>query len=291
MSRTSIATLGFAVLLGIASCASPNKKAARRFELHGKIVAVNRNRSEVTISHDAIAGYMDAMTMPFPLKDATLIDSMSPGDDISADLMISDKSSWIENPIVSRAVPDSAANVPLTARPEPSPGASVPDVHLVNQDAKPIKLSDYRGKAFAITFIYTRCPLPDYCILMNDNFERVEKILASDQALYSRTHMLTISFDPSRDTPAVLRTFGLARVDAKALKPFGHWEFVTGSPEEIRSLADFFGLTYVNEPNQIVHSLRTAVISPDGKLYRLYDGNEWKPEQLIDDLKAAQAVK
>ena len=274
-----------ALLLIGQACANRNTPPARRFELRGKIVAINQERAEVTISHGSIPGYMDAMTMPFVLKDTTLVSSMSPGDEISADLVVSNRSSWLENPIVSRSMPDTQSSIPLTARPEPSPGASVPDFHLINQDGKRISLAQFRGKTLAITFIYTRCPLPDYCILMNDNFERIEKSLANDKALYAKTHLITISFDPARDTPEVLRTFGLARVDAKAANPFNHWEFATGDAAQIKTLADFFGLTYVNEPNQIIHSLRTAVISPNGSLYHLYDGNEWKPEQLIDDFK------
>jgi protein SCO1/2 len=274
-----------ALLLTGQACANRNTPPARRFELHGKIVAINQSRSEVTISHGPIPGYMDAMTMPFALKDTTLVDSMSPGDEINADLMVSDKSSWLENPIVSRTMPDTPSSIPLTARPEPSPGTSVPDFHLINQDGKRISLSQFRGKALAITFIYTRCPLPDYCILMNDNFEHIEKSLANNRALYAKTHLITISFYPARDTPEVLRTFGLARVDAKAANPFNHWEFATGDAAQIKTLADFFGLTYVNEPNQIIHSLRTAVISPNGSLYHLYDGNEWRPEQVIDDFQ------
>ncbi|MDX6712288.1 MAG: hypothetical protein QOH96_3304 [Blastocatellia bacterium] len=274
-----------ALLLTGQACINTNTAPAKRFELHGKIVAINQERAEVTISHESIPGYMDAMTMPFALKDTALVSSMSPGDQISADLVVSNKSSWLENPIVSRSMPDAQSSIPLTARPEPSLGAGVPDFHLINQDGKQISLSQFRGKTLAITFIYTRCPLPDYCILMNDNFERIEKSLANDKALYAKTHLLTISFDPERDTPQVLRMFGLARVDAKAANPFSHWEFATGDAAQIKTLADFFGLTYVNEPNQIIHSLRTAVISPDGTLYHLYDGNEWKPEQVIGDFK------
>ena len=266
-------------------CRDKRSQNVKRFDLSGTIVSVDAEHSEVTISHGEIPDYMGAMTMPFRVKDNSLIDSMHSGDNISAALVVSANSSWIEDPVVSTSVVD--PNPPPTARPEPSPGTLLPDVALTNQDGKQFRLSNYKGKTVVITFIYTRCPLPDYCILMNDNFEKIEGILKQDPHLYNATRLLTISFDPEHDTPEVLRKFGLTRVDGQSPNPFGHWTFATGTSDEIRKLADFFGLTYVNEPNQIIHSLRTAVIAGDGTLVRLYDGNEWKPEQVISALNDA----
>jgi protein SCO1/2 len=126
---------------------------------------------------------------------------------------------------------------------------------------------------------------------MNDNFSEVEQKATSDPALYERTHLLTISFDPGHDTPAVLKTFGSARIVARGEKAFEHWEFATGSSDQIRAIAEYFGLTYMEQTGQIVHSLRTAVIDPSGKLVKLYRGNEWTPDELLADLKQASQLE
>jgi protein SCO1/2 len=274
-------------LFCLTGCAGKSSEQERRFELHGKIVAVDGEHGQITVSHDAVSGYMDAMTMPFSLKDATLIKEMAPGDEISAQLVVDGKATWIENPIISRIAKDPASYQPTAARPEPSPGDQVPDFRLINQDGKEISLSKYRGKALALTFIYTRCPLPDYCILMNDNFARVESALSTDPTLEKKSHLLTVSFDPAHDTPAVMKTFGSQRIPKSGPAPFSHWEFATGTENEIRSIGDYFGLTYQPDSGQFVHSLRTAVITPGGKLFKLYRGNDWKSEQLVADLKSA----
>jgi protein SCO1/2 len=70
---------------------------------------------------------------------------------------------------------------------------------------------------------------------------------------------------------------------------FDAWEFATGDPAEIRKLAQFFGLSYDTENGQIIHSLRTAVIAPDGRLLKIYHGNEWKPSEVLDDLRKASS--
>lgn len=277
--------------MALTGCGTGASSTAKRYELHGKVVSVDAKNQTITVSHQAIPGYMDGMTMPFRLKDPALIPDVAAGDDISADLVVDGASTWLENPILSRATADPSQPVSGTAKPEPSPGDSVPDFNLTNQDGKRTHLNKYAGKSLALTFIYTRCPLPDYCILMNDNFAELERQLKTDPSLYGKTHLLTISFDPEHDSPAVLKTFGQARIGDTGAKAFDHWEFATGTKSEIKEVAQYFGLTYIEETGQIVHSLRTAVIGPDGKLVKLYRGNEWKPDEVLSDLRASVAGK
>ena len=137
-----------------------------------------------------------------------------------------------------------------------------------------------------LTFVYTRCPLPDYCPLMSNNFAAIEKELKKNQHLYERTHLLTVSFDPEYDTPKVMRSYGGAYTENYTSENFAHWEFATGTPEEVRSIAQFFGLRYYKEADQIVHGLRTAVVGADGKIVKVYRGNEWKPEEIMRDVQA-----
>ncbi|HWT03415.1 MAG TPA: SCO family protein [Pyrinomonadaceae bacterium] len=273
------------ICLFSASCQPAPEPQGRRYELKGTVVSVDKARQTATISHEEVKGYMDAMTMPFRLKDAWPLDVMKPGDEVQATLVVTDTSGWLEEVVV---VQKNAA--PQTGTPEspapPRPGDAVPDFRLVNQDGKAVGLKKYQGKALLLTFIYTRCPVPEYCTLMSTNFAGVERELEKDPDLYARTHLLSVSFDPAHDTPKVLRSYGAATTGNYDRETFAHWEFATGTDEEVKKMAQFFGLTYVPEKGEFVHSLQTALVAPDGKLFKLYSGNEWKPADVLADVRA-----
>jgi protein SCO1/2 len=230
---------------------------------------------------------MDAMTMPFVVKDAWVFGVARPGDTITATLVIDGSRSWLENAVITEpAQPDLAAGSASPAgRPDPKPGDPVPDFVLTNQDSNRIRLGQYQGRALVLTFIYTRCPLPDFCPLMSSNFAEIERVLQRDRNLYDKTHLLSITLDPDFDTPQVLQNYGGTYTKEAGSGGFDHWEFATGSTDEIKSIAEYFGLRYWNDGTQIVHSLRTAVISPNGKLVKLYIGNDWKPSGIVSDLE------
>jgi protein SCO1/2 len=167
---------------------------------------------------------------------------------------------------------------------EARPGDAVPDVALVNHDGKSFRLSQLRGKTVVLTFIYTRCPLPNYCPLMNRNFASIAKALEPQPDRARNTHLLSVSFDPAYDTPAVLRK------TREAFRPAGSqlltpWDFATGSPADVRKLATFFGVTYEGFGANISHNLRTAVIGADGKVVRVFNGNAWQPSEVLAVLK------
>jgi protein SCO1/2 len=265
---------------------SPNEK---RYELKGKVVAVNKSESTVTISHEDIPGYMPGMTMPFKIKDAAALQILAPGDQVNATLVVNDASSWLEDLVITKeGIRDPNAKSSDGVN-EPNPGDEVPDFGLLNQDGQRIHLSQYRGKALALTFIYTRCPQPDQCTLMSNNFAAVDLELQKQPDIYQKTHLLTISFDPDYDTPRVLRSYGAGHTGRYSDETFQHWEFATGSKDEVKGVAQYFGLRYFYDTEsgneQVIHSLRTAVIGPDGKLVKLYRGNDWKPTQIIEDLR------
>jgi protein SCO1/2 len=150
-------------------------------------------------------------------------------------------------------------------------------VVLVDQDGAPLPLSDLRGTAVALTFIFTRCPLPDYCPRMSHHFAELEKRLAAEPALHAATNLLSVSFDTEHDTPEVLTAY--ARRYAEP--PFRHWRFATGDPDEVRRLADFSGLDYQKDGESFVHNLRTVVIDPQGRVAEVLRGNDWQPEDLL----------
>jgi len=227
--------------------------------------------------------------MPFLVreKDNWVLGVARPGDNINATLVIEGTQSWLENPVITeQPTPDaSASGTASDGKPEPKPGDPVPDFSLTNQDSKGIHLNEYRGRALALTFIYTRCPLPDFCPLMSSNFTEVDRELQKTPDAYAKTHLISITIDPDFDTPDVLQRYGRSYTQDTGRTDFDHWEFATGSKDEIKSIAEYFGLRYWNDGSQIIHSLRTAVISPDGKLVKLFRGNDWKPSEIVNELE------
>ena len=181
-----------------------NSANEKRFDLKGKVVAVEPDKHLVTISHDDIKGYMPGMTMPFSLPNEADLQILVSGDDISATLVVDGSHSWLENVVITRQSDDPSATTGIT---EAKPGDSVPDYQLINQDGKDIRLDNYHGKSLLLTFIYTRCPLPEYCDLMSNNFAAIEKQLKAQGEIFGKTHLLSISIDPEYDTPKVLRSY------------------------------------------------------------------------------------
>ena len=251
-------------------------------------MSVNKADHTATISHEDIKGYMPGMTMEFKIKNDADLEMMKAGDQITGTLVIDDTSSWVE---IMSIAEGGAQLTPTTIVPgEPKPGDQVPDFELANQDGKPIRISQYRGKALALTFVYTRCPQPDQCTLMSNNFAAIDQDLQKQPDVYAKTHLLTISFDPDYDTPRVMRSYGAAHTGRYSDETFQHWEFATGTADQVKGIAQFFGLRYFHDTEsgqeQVIHSLRTAVIDPDGKLVKLYRGNDWKPDAIASDLRS-----
>ncbi len=276
-----------AAILSAGCGPAPPESDGKSYSLRGTVVAVDPANRKITIDHEEIPGFMPAMTMPFVVleKDAALLEIVSPGDEVTARLVVPDTRYWIDDLVViKKGVADPNAPPP-TAGHALHPGDVLPDVALVNQEGETVRLSDYRGRALALTFIFTRCPMPDFCPLMMKNFAAVEATLVADADLRAGTHLLTVSFDTEYDSPEVLRAYGEPWQQTDP--PFAHWELASGTEEAVRTLGVALGLDYVEESRSFTHNLRTAVIDPDGKLHRLHRGNEWSPDELADDLRAA----
>ena len=235
---------------------------------------------------------MEGMTMDFPIHEDWVWDNLTPGADIRAELVVDNTAKdpfWLEKiGIVALPNPDQPA--PPVNDKFAQIGKTVPDFKLINQDGKSFTFNDYRGKALAITFIYRECPLPDYCIKMSQNFSDLANQLHDDPIAIEKIRLLSISFDPERDTPEKLKQYGLGYLGKGPKTDFTIWQLAAGSDKDIRAIADFFGLRYEvdqNDKAQINHSLRTAVIGPDGTVKKIFAGNEWTKEELLEELKAA----
>lgn len=258
----------------------------RRYELKGKVISIDKTQKQLVVDGEEIPGFMSAMTMPYSVKDARLLDSLGPGDQITAQVVVSNDSAWLENIVVVKKG-EETKSPPSSQLHVPQEGEEVPNFALLNQDDKRIELRDYRGKFLLITFIYTRCPFPDFCPLMTHNFAEIEKALAKNPQDYSKTHLLTISFDPEYDTPQVLRAYGAKYLLQQGKHAFDHWEFAVTPEADLKRIDAIFGISSEKEKGLLAHSLSTAMISPDGKIYKWYYSSLWEPKDVLKDLASS----
>jgi protein SCO1/2 len=256
----------------------------KRYDLKGKVVVVEPDKHLVTVSHEEVKGFMPAMTMPFTVRSESDLQILAPEDQITATLVVDGSHSWLEDLIIVRQSGNAAA---VPAMVQAKEGDEIPNFKLRNQNDREIQIHNYRGKALLLTFIYTRCPVPEYCTLMSNNFVQVDRELGQDPELYSKTHLLSISIDPAYDTPQVLRSYGSAHTERYQNETFAHWEFATGTKEQVKEIAEYFGLQYFPEKGEIIHGLRTVIVGPDGKVAKVYSGNEWKPADVVAEIKKA----
>ena len=280
-----IALIALVAALAPACTAKPDD---RRYPLHGQVISLDPSHQLVTVKHDDIKGFMPAMTMPYNVKEAKALDGLAPGDVVDATLVVfSNGANLIDIRKVGTAPLDPApAQTPAPAASSGfellKPGEAVPDTAFLDQNGRRRRFSDFKGSTVVMTFIYTKCPLPTFCPLMDRHFAAMQKTLKTDAAL-SKVHLVTVSFDPVTDTPAVL----LAH--AKTLgADLSRWTFLTGDRDEIDRFGARFGVSVsraLNDPRDITHNLRTVIIDTGGRLAKTYTGNEWTPTQVLDDLK------
>ena len=257
---------------------------AKTYHVRGVVVSADPKTGAVTLDTDAIPGYMEAMTMPYTLAQPKIASELHPGDTIAATLTVTaDADVLDEIVVVAQAKPDYK---PAVTYHDLEPGDAVPDFAFRNQDGRMVRLEQWRGKVVLLTFIYTRCPLPNFCVRMSRNFAEIDQALAKDPELYSKTHLLSVSFDPKYDTPAVLRSYGGAYTGKFTKETFAHWDFAVPTETELHKVLEFFDVGATPEKDRtITHTLTTAMIAQDGRVNRVYWGNEWTPEQVLADLK------
>jgi protein SCO1/2 len=272
--------------LAAASCAKPSTD--RRYTLQGQIQSLDAPHKIAVVKHEEIKGFMPAMTMPYEVEDVKALDALAPGDLINATLVVFSNGAHLtdikkvgqaplEKPPAESPMPAASSGFELLR-----PGDAAPNAAFVDQNGRARHFADFKGSTVVMTFIYTKCPLPTFCPLMDRHFAAIQKALKADPAM-AKVHLVTVSFDPATDTPPVLKAH------AKTLgADLARWTFLTGDRDEIDKFGARFSVSVgraLNDPRDITHNLRTVIINPEGALMKVYTGNDWSPEQVLADLK------
>jgi protein SCO1/2 len=279
--------LGLALATLSAACAG--KTDQREFTLQGQVMSVTPNHDQATVNHEEVKGFMAAMTMPYKVHDPKQLEGIAAGDLINAKLVVLPNDAYLTDvkKVGQAPLPTAPADAPAPSASSGfellKPGEAVPDAGFVDQSGKQRTFSSFKGSPVFMTFIYTKCPMPTFCPLMDQHFATIQKKLKDDPALKGRVHLVSVSFDPIVDTPPVLMAH--AKTLGADLKT---WTFLTGDRDDIDKFAARFGVTVARsqtDQRDITHNLRTVLVDGDGKLVKVYVGNEWTPDQALADIK------
>jgi protein SCO1/2 len=282
----------FSICFALLVCACSTRSDQRVYTLHGQVLAVAPNHDAATIKHDEIKGLMPAMTMPYKVKEAKLLDHIVPGDLVNATLVVVSNDAYLTEVNKTGSAPleqpPAATQAASSGFELLKPGEVVPDASFVDQDGKKLGFRAFKGSTLVVTFIYTRCPMPTFCPLMDRHFATIQTRLKDDPT-FKNVHLVSISFDPSTDTPPVLKKHART-LEADPRR----WTFLTGTRDDIDRFAARLGVSIsraLDDPLNITHTLRTAIVDADGRLVKVYTGNEWTPEQILADLKPVVGAK
>jgi protein SCO1 len=268
-----------------ASSGGSNQSSQRVFQVKGTVLEVSPAEKSVRIRHEKIPGYMDAMTMPFDVKDTNELTGLEPGDSVSFRMLVTERDGWIDQ---VRKLNAAGSNAPPTSGPfrlvrEVEPleiGDPLPEYRFTNQLGQPISTAQFTGRAVAINFLFTRCPFPTFCPLTANNFAETQQKLKRANPAVTNWQLLTLSFDPEFDKPAILKAYG----ERYSYDP-SHWTLATGDLVDITAIAEQFGQTFWHdETGALSHNLRTAVIDASGRVQKIIVGNKWTSDELVAEI-------
>ena len=258
----------------------------RTFNASGTIMEIKPVEQTLLIQHEAISNYMAAMTMAFQVKQPHELSGLRAGDTISFQLHVSQTESWVDQirktgfttfpitPAAETATPPVASKNPLLG------------FKFTNELGQAVSLDEFQGQALAITFIYTRCPLPEYCPRLSKNFQEASQKLAAMTNAPANWHFLSVSFEPEFDSPAMLKAYG----ESYGYNP-AHWNFLTGSAEKLGELARACGVTYEPNAGAINHNFRTLIVDAAGHLQMVFPTSGDLSDAIVTEmLKAADAT-
>lgn len=306
MFRSRIFLVGLAALAPLAFSSCKDKPAPvaadastpsastneQFFEVRGEVKELKPDGKTVVIKHEAVTNYMPAMTMPFEVKNTNELRGLQPGDVVGFRLIVTDSDAWIDHitklNVVRQMEQPSRPTFKLVRDVDPlNVGDPLPEYNFTNELGHAVSTGQFKGQALAFTFFFTRCPYPTYCPLMSHNFEEVQKKLLATPNAPTNWHLLTISFDPEFDTPAILKSYA-ERYDYNP----AHWNFVTGDELEITAIADQVGEYFGHDENgAVTHNLRTVVVDARGRVQRIIPDNKWTGDQLVEEIVKAATVK
>jgi protein SCO1/2 len=278
------------VMAGCKLKAAPDASQAdaKSYDAHGVVRQIATDLHSVTIQHEAIAGYMPAMTMDFPVKDTNELAGISPSDEITFKLIVHENGDWVDDiHFIAHRIENVTNNnyvfhVPTA---ELEPGDLLPDYEFTTEKGGKIRFSDFRGQAVAFTFFFTSCPLPDYCPRMNRDFSEARKLILATANAPANWQLLSISFDPGFDTPEMLTGYA----NFYRGEDTNRWLFAVASTNTLAEIAPRLDLMVMRNSMGVTHNLRTVVLDPQGRIFRQFDGNQWTPQELADAIvRAAQ---
>jgi protein SCO1/2 len=285
MTRARFALILIPALVLLTACGGSKPVNSRDYPLTGEVIRVKADRTEITIKHGDIKGFMPAMTMPFPIKNPALLEGLAAGDLVKATLVVTDEESFLSTLEKTGSLPPELRSSGQPVLPDTiAPGAAVPDVILIDQTGQPLTLASYRGRYLLFTFIYTRCPLPDYCPRMSKYFAAIQRAIVGRPALRHNVRLLSISFDPEFDSPQTLTSYARRVAADDAI-----WRFAAATRPEIDAFGSALGLSVTREGPKgetITHNLRTVLMDRQGTLVKIYNGNDWSPDEAVRDLEA-----
>ena len=266
--------------------------APKVYFVKGVVEEIKPSRKVVIIKHEKIPGYMEAMTMPFDVKEANELALVKPGDKVMFRMLVTDKEGWIDRVTVlesySMGKPPTRPKMRIVRNVDPLEiGDAVPNYQFVTESGQAVSLGQFKGQAVALTFFFTRCPFPNFCPRMSGHFFEVQQALKSRANAPTNWHLFSVSFDVEFDTPQILRYYARNyKADPK------RWNFLTGALIDVDAFTEQLGLVFSREEGSFNfnHTLRTAVIDTRGRLQHVFIGNEWKPQELVDEMVKAAAV-
>jgi protein SCO1 len=268
------------------SAQTTDSSGAQHYETRGIVRGFSPDRSTIDIEHETIPGFMPSMTMPFSPRDQKEIVDLKTGDAISLRMTVTQKDFWIDH--VKKISRGEVRVGEPTPPPTPSMNSSarlregdeMPVFTLTNQSGERITLEKFRGEPFVVTFVFTRCPIPNFCPRMSNNFSELQSAIKAGEGDVAKTRLLTITLDPGFDTPQILKEYG-AHLNCDS----NVWAFATGDEKEIDALTRAFSIYRRTEGGTISHGLATALIDKDGKIDKIWRGNGWKPNEVIEAIR------
>ena len=283
--------LASCVALALLSCgrSTNSDERADHYDTRGVVRGFSPDRSTIEIQHENIPDFMPSMTMPFVTRDPKQIADLRTGDAISFRMAVTKKDFWIENvkkirrEDVNVAEPKRTSPVSADRDARLTEGDKMPPFTLTNQNGERISLDTFHGNSLVLTFVFTRCPVPNFCPRMSNNFEELQEAIKSSTGTLATTRLLSVTLDPAYDTPKVLSDYaGFHHADSKI------WSFATGDEKAIDSLTRAFSVYRQNEGGTISHGLATALINKEGKIDKIWRGNAWTPAEIIKEIQAQQ---